>query len=492
MPPLLPYDVAVIGAGPAGSAAARLLAGWGHSVLLADRGGAGRKALAESLPPSCIGLFETVGVREVVAGAGFVEATGNTAWWGEGEMRVERFAGGRVGYQVERTALDAVLRGAAAAAGAELCVPGNVLGVQLRPDEWHEVTVEVADGRRVVGARWVLDCTGRARLLARRGGAERGAPRTLALAGVWERAAGWEVPDDSHTLVESVEHGWGWSVPVGGGRRFFTVMLDPARSHVTRGGDLGRQYREELARLPVLGRLAGSGTQAGDAWACDATPYRTEPVAGDRVLCVGDAASFIDPLSSFGVKKALASGWLAAVVAHTALATPAMTAPAIALFAARERDYADAAERELATLARDAAGEGAAFWAARATRAMHDADTGDGGDERLDARIPAAFAQLKAREAVELRLADDVRVASHPMVRGSAVVLEPHLVAAAYPGGVRFVRNVDLLALVRIATRERDVGVMYERYVAREGRVALPDFLAALSTLVGRGLLRLA
>ena len=40
----------------------------------------------------------------------------------------------------------------------------------------------------------------------------------------------------------------------------------------------------------------------------DATRF----VDGD-VLLVGDAGSFLDPLSSAGVKKALASGWLAAV-----------------------------------------------------------------------------------------------------------------------------------------------------------------------------------
>src|SRR6185369_12243561 len=54
-------------------------------------------------------------------------------------------------------------------------------------------------------------------------------------------------------------------------------------------------------------------------WACDASLYHSEAYAGPQFFLVGDAGSFIDPLSSFGVKKALASAWLAAVAAHTSL-----------------------------------------------------------------------------------------------------------------------------------------------------------------------------
>ncbi len=59
---------------------------------------------------------------------------------------------------------------------------------------------------------------------------------------------------------------------------------------------------------------------------------------GDRWLLVGDAGSFIDPLSSAGVKKALASGWLAAVVAHTWLTQPEMRPHALGFFEDRETE----------------------------------------------------------------------------------------------------------------------------------------------------------
>ncbi len=55
-------DVVVIGGGVSGSAAARLLASWGHLVVQVERE-VTRAPLAESIPPSCIPLLEVIGVR---------------------------------------------------------------------------------------------------------------------------------------------------------------------------------------------------------------------------------------------------------------------------------------------------------------------------------------------------------------------------------------------------------------------------------------------
>src|SRR6266699_3761651 len=101
-------DVAVIGGGPAGASAARLLASWGHRIMVLTRPGH-RRALAESLPPSCVRLFDRLGVREEIDAVGFLRATGNTVHWGEEPERVERFADGALGYQVPRDAFDSLL-----------------------------------------------------------------------------------------------------------------------------------------------------------------------------------------------------------------------------------------------------------------------------------------------------------------------------------------------------------------------------------------------
>ena len=62
----------------------------------------------------------------------------------------------------------------------------------------------------------MLDCSGRSGVLARANGLrvyDEG-PRTIALVASWRSERDWNLPDASHTVVESFqEGGWAWSVP---------------------------------------------------------------------------------------------------------------------------------------------------------------------------------------------------------------------------------------------------------------------------------------
>jgi flavin-dependent dehydrogenase len=336
-------DVVVIGAGPAGSAAARLLASWGHSVVALGRP-AHQPALAESLPPSCTKLFEQIGVRYAMESAGFIRATGNTVRWGSTEPRVERFDAGVAGYQIERDRFDALLATSAHAAGA-LVRPDVTARDATRDGDTWRVTFDGGELR----ANWLLDCTGRSGIIAKRGlRASAAGGRTIAVAAVWQRDDAWPVPDDTHTLVESYDGGWAWSVPVRDGTRFVTVMLDPSMTELPGRSRLGEVYAREVSRTTMIRALIDGARQIGQPWGCDASPYSAHRAFDDGVLLVGDASSFVDPLSSFGVKKALASAWLGAVTVHTALTDTAMTSTALELFAERERMMHDRLQRQSA------------------------------------------------------------------------------------------------------------------------------------------------
>ena len=313
----------MLGGGPAGAAASRLLAMRGHTVHLITRPAADHR-LAVSLPPSCAKLFDAIGVSEAIERAGFIRSTGNTVWWGHDEPRVEQFAESARGWQVELGALESVLLEEAARAGVTIERRVLAPGESAVPD----------------APSFVLDCSGRTGLIAR-------APQSPALrrrpdhrgAG-WRMAkrTAWAVPDDSHTVVESYADGWMWSVPTADGVRHVSAMIDPQRSDLARGGSARDVYLSEIGKTRVFKRLLATASLITGPSGWDASTYGAREYAGDDWLLVGDAGSFIDPLSSAGVKKALASGWLAAVAVHTCLKTPSMRRACAGFLRARERE----------------------------------------------------------------------------------------------------------------------------------------------------------
>ena len=496
-----PADVAVLGGGPAGASAARLLAAWGRSVVLLTRP-ATTPPLAESLPPSIDRLFDLFGVRASVEAAGFVRATGNTVWWDGSAVRRERFGGGARGYQVVQRDLERILLELAREAGARVLEGSDVRRVEgwerpaggsRRPARVYYRRGAAARSRE---ARWVLDCTGRTGVIAKRGLRRRErAPSTLALVGVWERAGGWGLDDETHTLVESYEDGWAWSVPVSGSVRYVTAMVDPRLTALERGGPIAGTYAGELAKTTHFARLLEGAAPTRAPWACAATPYAATRYAGPGFLLVGDAGSFIDPLSSFGVKKALASAWLAAVSVHTCLGDAEMTRPSLALFERRERAIYDAYRRLSARFSREAGRRyGHGFWSRRARRIDEldrSAFTGepDAAELRDDPAVLAAFAALKASPGIRLRAAGAPRFTEEPTVEGNRVVLERRLLLPEWEAGVRHLRGVDLPALVGMAPGFDRVPDLFEAFAARHEGVTLPDFLGALSVLIAKGVL---
>ena len=489
-----PYDVAVLGGGPAGTAAARMLAVWGHRVLLLTRPPRG-PALAESLTPSCSKLLARIGVLDAINRAGFVRSTGHTVQWGNSDTRVESFGNGELGWQLLSDALDRVLLHEAQQAGAKVHRHANVRRVAPGNDGDWRISYEERGTLRHTAARWVIDCTGRSGLMSRAtSGRVAAGVRTMAIVGVWERRPSWPLANDSHTYVESYPGGWAWSVPVSRIRRQVTLMLDPSRTDIAHGRRLPLTYQEELARTSMMRAMTEQARPIGAPWARDASSYSCEVQPRARLLIAGDAASFVDPLSSFGVKKALASGWLAAVVVHSVLADATIELAATALFSARERAMVTGLRHQLGELAREAANaHPAEFWGNR----LGPEPPWEGGDPdvaalRHDTDVIAAFDAIRSADVLELRAAPDVMQEARPVVEGHTVVLRDHLVVPAFPEGIRYLRNVDLIALASLAPQHTDVPALYLAYCAQAGGVPIADVVGALAVLVGKRILRVA
>ena len=509
-------DVAIIGGGPAGASAARLLAAWGHAVLLLTKSAAEMPTLAESLPPSCRKVFDAVGVRGAIESAGFLTAGGNTVCWDEGPPRRAAFGGGRVGYQVLRRDFDRLLLAEARRAGADVRTGVTVRHASLGgAASVVEVTGrDDAGGRVTTRARMVLDCSGRAGIVARRHRTRvQAGETTLALIGVWRSEEGWPPvagealeradpvgDDDARTVVEAYRDGWAWSVPVSSRRRYVTVMVDPRTTRSDQPGSLAARYTAEFGKTRHLARMIGGATLEGAPWACDASQYGARRFGGPGFLLVGDAATFIDPLSSFGVKKAMASGWLAAVVTNTCLRHPDRADLARRFHAEREQEvWASYRRQAAAFFAQVSAKELHPFWNDRADPVVVDgaADRSGAADAveafRRDPAVRDAFEALRRAPSIRLRPTRAARATTAPAVVGREIVPDASLSIAAGEAGaltIRYLRGVDLPALVAMADRQAQVPDLYEAYGRSHPPVELADFLGALAVLLGKGLLR--
>lgn len=104
---------------------------------------------------------------------------------------------------------------------------------------------------------------------------------------------------------------------------------------------------------------------------------------------------------------------------------------------------------------------------------------------RQDADVLAAFAQLREAPSILLRESPDVE-RERRAVRGNVVVPDVHLRLPGLSESVRYLRDVDLVALLELC-RGIETWVPCMQTTRAVGAVALPDFLGALSVLACQG-----
>jgi flavin-dependent dehydrogenase len=293
-----PWDVCVLGAGPAGATVAGRLARLGHRVVVLERGTFPRPHVGESLSPAAWAVLDAAGVpRTAVRATGVQVRTAGVRWRTDDE---EHLALGD-GLTVDRGAFDALLLEHARAAGAVVRAPVRAGRPERIAGGWRVPTPEGP-----VDARFLADATGRRRLLG--GRRMPTSPRTVAVHA--RLAADW--PDDApQTRITALADGWLWAAVLPGGDVRAMAVTDPG---FLAAHGAGRLLRRFLAAVPEVALPDG-----GPVRVCDATSYEVASVVDADVVRVGEAAFAIDPLSSCGVQTAVQSGLAAATTVHSLL-----------------------------------------------------------------------------------------------------------------------------------------------------------------------------
>ena len=340
-------DVLVIGGGPAGSTAAALLAEQGRRVVLVEKDVHPRFHIGESLLPQNLRVFDRLGLRDDLArigvfkpGAAFVSDAHERKHvafpFAEATNRDYTHS-----YQVKRADFDALLFRNAAARGAETHEGMRVKEVALDAAAGSLVTAEDADGNaRAWRARFVVDASGRDTFLAGRMGSKQrnGRNNTAALFGHFTGVATRDgsAEEDGYIGIHLFEHGWFWFIPLQGGIMSVGVVSNPD-FFKRRRGSLEEFLHEAIALCPSAAARMRNAALVMPVQATGNYSYRSEVMAGEGWLMVGDAFAFIDPVFSSGVCLAMASGELAADAVHTWLDDRRAAAPALRRFQKKVR-----------------------------------------------------------------------------------------------------------------------------------------------------------
>ena len=300
-PPHADADVAIVGTGPAGAAAAIACARSGLRVALLERSALPRERPGETLHPGVEAPLRELGVLEQVLAADLPRHPGIWVTW-DGPPRLVAYGadeGGRwLGFQALRASFDALLVARAQEHGAVLHERCRAISPIVR--DGRVAGIETSAG--ALRARHVIDASGAGHWLARRLGLEpeRRSPPLIARYGY----VTGRCPDrDEAPALVADAGGWTWTARVGEGVYCWTrLALSGSR------GDAGAPA--ELDGLAARGRTGSADVG-----------WRALPAAaGPGWVAAGDAAAVLDPASSHGVLRGLLSGLHAARLVRGVLA----------------------------------------------------------------------------------------------------------------------------------------------------------------------------
>ncbi len=313
-------DVAVVGGGPAGATVSAFLARAGLAVICFERERFPRFHVGESLLPASLPLFDRLGVRQRLEGAGFQRKNGAVfAQETDGRQVTLNFRRGPRwedhAYNVPRAAFDRILLDHAVKEGAIVREGAEVRDLAFH-DDGVRLAVQGGDGAAEdVEARFLVDASGRDALAASRLGRRLPMP-DLGKAALFahyrgaRRAAGLM---EGHLQAYLFEHGWFWWIPLTDDLTSVGVVLHQ-RALKGRRGTLEEQFEEMVAASPTVASGVARATRITPVHSVANFSYRTEPAVGDRFVAIGDAVVFIDPVFSTGVFVAMQSAELAAEV----------------------------------------------------------------------------------------------------------------------------------------------------------------------------------
>ena len=299
------FDICIIGAGPAGSASAYLLARAGFRVALFDRARFPRdKTCGDGITPRGARILQKLGVLDAVQAKAFAC------------VGVKVRSSDAVTYSIEftkdvngpsdllvlpRFEFDEMLLSHALSAGPVFFPDTKITGVRETARHGASGCEVATRAGSTYSCRLAVLATGaESQLLRATGLLEKKPPPAHAARAYFDNVAG--LTDEIVLFFDEIDQpGYGWIFPT-----------SPTSANigcgVFKGGAIPQteRLRQLITRHPLLKRMLADATQRAPI---AAYPLRTDfkpEYAGDgRFICVGEAAGLVNPLTGEGIDYAL-------------------------------------------------------------------------------------------------------------------------------------------------------------------------------------------
>ncbi|GAA5128932.1 NAD(P)/FAD-dependent oxidoreductase [Luteolibacter yonseiensis] len=325
------YDVVVIGGALSGAATATLLMRQnpGIRVLIVEkterlsrRVGEATVEISGYFMCRVLGMTSYLNEKHLVKqGLRFWFRNDDVKSLGEASELGAKYLSRIPSFQLDRAAFDEEVLRRAGEAGAMILRPATVSKIQLNPGGDQTMEIRHGDKRQTATARWIVDASGLAAMLARKEGWWKSNTEhpTAAAWSRWTGVKDWDsrelalkfpewskaVYGTRNTATNHVigDGWWSWWIPLKGGDVSVGVVFDQRLVDFPKdGGSIGERVKAFLMEHPVGREMIQDATYHEDdqLWRKNLAYYSTT-FAGDGFVLVGDAAAFMDPFYSPGM-----------------------------------------------------------------------------------------------------------------------------------------------------------------------------------------------
>ena len=303
------YQVIVVGAGPAGLATSLCLSANHISHCVVDASKYAVYKAGDALPPNAKPLLKQLGILGLLDHKHHMPYYGNNSIWGSDTWHKEEFIKSLYGhgYLLDRVYFEKQLRQLVCDTNTPFYSGYQLHNVEEKVSE-IEATIRSDSECLQLTAQYIVDATGRKASVCRHLGAYKKALDQQLTFSFWHQTK-QQIP--RQIWIEATENGWWYLSPAANGKvncMFFTLNgLRPQRNEMAKflRAELIKTIQIQKIIQPVEEELIDNQCMPSGT-SCLEIPY------GDHWLAVGDAAFSYDPISSYGITSALASGYYGA------------------------------------------------------------------------------------------------------------------------------------------------------------------------------------